>query len=312
MLDRFTSMAAFVTTADLGSFAAAAAKLRLSPQMVAKHVVFLEDRLGARLLDRTTRRQSLTELGRRYYDQCKVVLAELATADRLVEEAGAAPRGRLRVTAPVTFGAHRLTPMVIRYLRDQPEVSVDLEFSDRYVDLAEEGFEVAFRIGAPGDTNYAARPLKLHRVVACAAPSYLDRRGTPVVPEDLRGHDCVVWTRPNAEEWVFTGAGGTHHVHVGGRLRAGYGGSLLVAALEGAGVVLGAEDLFRDSLATGRLKRVLPDYEGPSRPMFLLYASDRRRTPKVATFVEAALREFGVEAVLPTERVSPIGKIQRL
>jgi DNA-binding transcriptional LysR family regulator len=293
MLDRFASMTAFVATADAGSFAAAATKLRMSPQMAAKHVMFLEDRLGARLLNRTTRRQSLTELGRRYYDQCKVVLAELATADSLASEAKAAPRGRLRVTAPVTFGSYRLTPMVTRFLRDHPQVEIDLALTDRRVDLVEEGFEVAFRIGRLTASNLMARALAPYRLIACAAPSYLERRGAPVVPEELAAHECLGWSRPAGDEWVFARNGEIHRVRVRGRLQTNHGGSLLAAALEGYGVALGPEDLFRDSLAAGRLKQIVPDFAGPLRPLHLMFVSDRRQTPKIASFIPASVKEFG-------------------
>ena len=164
MMDRLTSMAAFVTAADVGSFAAAAAQLGMSPQMVAKHVTFLEDRLGSRLLNRTTRRQSLTEVGRAYHERCKIVLAEADAADALAQERRALPRGRLRITAPVTFGAHSLMPLVTRYLRDHPEVEIDLALTDRFVDLVEEGREVAFRVGLLDDSGLLARSLAPYRL----------------------------------------------------------------------------------------------------------------------------------------------------
>jgi DNA-binding transcriptional LysR family regulator len=220
-------------------------------------------------------------------------LAELATADSLASEAKAAPRGRLRITAPVTFGSHRLTPLVTRFLRDHPEVEIDLALTDRRVDLVEEGFEVAFRIGPLTASNLMALALAPYRLIACAAPSYLDRRGAPIVPEDLSAHECLGWSRPAGDEWVFARNGEIHRVRVRGRLQTNHGGSLLAAALEGYGIALGPEDLFRDSLAAGRLKRILPAFAGASRPLHLMFVSDRRQTPKITTFIQACVKEFG-------------------
>ncbi len=155
-MDRLASMTAFVKAVECGSFAATASALGISPQMVAKHVGYLEARLGARLLNRTTRKQSLTTIGKSYYDRCKVALAEVDWADAIAEETRGKPRGLLRVNAPVSFGTHSLSPVVARYLRSHPGVDVDLVLNDRLVDLIDEGFEAVFRIGPPRTTNLAA------------------------------------------------------------------------------------------------------------------------------------------------------------
>lgn len=202
-MDRLSSMAAFVKAAEVGSFAAAADALGMSPQMVAKHVTHLEDRIGTRLLNRTTRRQSLTEIGRSYYERCKLVLADADWADSLAGEARAEPRGRLRVNAPVSFGAKSLVPMIARYLRAHPDVDVDLVLNDRTIDLIEEGFEVAFRIGPLTDSSMTACAIAPFRLVACASPAYLRERGVPTTPADLSGHDCLRyahWPGPTSNE----------------------------------------------------------------------------------------------------------------
>jgi len=190
-MDRLASMATFVRAADLGSFAAAASALAMSPQMVAKHVGYLEARLGARLLNRTTRRQSLTEVGKVYYERCKLVLAEADWADAAGSDATGTPRGRLRVNAPVSFGTHTLMPLVSRYLRQNLGVDVELILSDRFVDLVEEGFEAVFRTGPLADSSLAARTLRPFRLLACASPGYLRERGTPSRLEDLGAHECL-------------------------------------------------------------------------------------------------------------------------
>ena len=155
-MDRLTSMAVFVKSADLGSFAAAAEAMGMSPQMVAKHVVFLEDRLGAALLHRTTRRQSLTDVGRAYYDRCKLVLAEAEAADTIAQDMRSQPKGVLRVNAPMTFGSFTLAPFITRYLARYPDMQIDLTLNDRFVDPLEEGFDVMVRIGAVGDSSLIA------------------------------------------------------------------------------------------------------------------------------------------------------------
>jgi len=305
-MDRLASMAAFVRAADVGSFAGAANALGMSPQMVAKHVSFLEDRLGTRLLNRSTRRQSLTEIGRTYLERCKLVLAEADAADAVAQDAKAVPRGRLRINAPVSFGAHTLIPLVTRYLRQHPDVEIDLVLSDRFVDLVEEGYEAVFRIGPLADSGLIARALMPHRLIACASPAYLSERGTPLAPVDLEGHECLgyeYWSRPKMGEWRFVRDGRTHDVPIRNHLRVNNGRALLSAALDGFGIVLLAEDLVRIPLSLGLLVNVLPDFEPPSRPMHLVFLADRRQTPKLRSFIDAVVQEFGPNGSLarPTQ-----------
>ena len=295
-MDRLTSMAAFVKAVDAGSFAAAAGVLGISPQMVAKHVTFLEGRLGARLLARTTRRQSLTEIGRAYYERCRLVLAEAEAADSLALEASAAPRGLLRINAPVTFGTHGLVPLVTRYLQRYPEVEIDLVLSDRFVDLIEDGFEAVVRTGPLTDSSLMARALSPFRLVACASPAYLGERGTPATPVDLKGHECLgfaSWPGLKATEWCFAQDGRYFDVQIQSRLRVNTASALLAAALNDFGIVLIGEQLAREAMINGQLVRILPDFETPSRPMHLVFLADRRPTPKLRTFIDAVVSEFG-------------------
>ncbi|MFL9865708.1 LysR family transcriptional regulator [Paraburkholderia fungorum] len=295
-MDRLASMAAFVKTVEVGSFAAAANALSMSSQMIAKHVTWLESRLGTRLLNRTTRRQSLTDIGKAYYDRCKLVLADADWADSLADEAKGAPRGRLRVNAPVSFGTHSLTPVIARYLRQYPKVEVDLVLSDRFVDLVEEEFEAVFRIGPLADSSFIARELAPFRLVACASPDYLRERGVPAVPTDLETHECLVYastSAPAVSEWRFVRGDESYHIDVSHRLRVNDAKALLVAALNGFGVAFIAEDLVGESLRSGRLVKVLPDYETPSRPIHLIYHPDRRQTPKLKSFISAVISELG-------------------
>ena len=302
-MDRLASMAAFVKASDVGSFAAAASALGMSPQMIAKHVTFLEDRLGTRLLNRTTRRQSLTEIGRTYYERCKLVLAEAEAAESLAHEARAVPRGQLRVNAPVTFGTHRLVPLITRYLRQHPEVEIDLVLNDRIVDLVEEGYEAAFRIGSLADSSLMSRALSPFRTIVCASPAYLRERGVPASPSDLIDHECIY--RSAAGVWRFMKDGRAYDARIRNRLRLNDAKALLSAVLDGFGIVLIAEDLVREALSSGQLVKVLPDYGTPSRPMHLVFLADRRQTAKLRSFIDFAIKEFAAKALPPFTKDRP-------
>lgn len=295
-MDRLQSMAVFIKAADTGSFAAAGAALGMSSQMAGKHVGAIEERLGIRLLNRTTRRQSLTEAGRLYYDHCKIALAEFEAAEAVARELTASPRGRLRVSAPVTFGTFSLAPLVAQYLRLYPDVEIDLTVTDRLVDLVDEGYEVAIRLGELSDSSLVARALAPYRLFACAAPSYLAAHGAPETPDDLTRHDCLLFaysTRPAMTEWTFARDGDVQTVKVSSRFRINDSRALRAAALAGAGILLGAEVMVKDDLASGRLVRVLPDFEAPPRPMHVVFLRERRMTPKVRSFVDLIIAEFG-------------------
>lgn len=204
-MDRLTSMTVFVKAVDLGSFAAAADALGLSGPMVGKHVRFLEERLGMRLLQRTTRRQSLTEFGRAYYDRCRLVLAEAEAADALAADQLAEPRGRLRVALPVHFGRHCVTPVLLDLARRYPMLELDLSFSDRFVDLAEDDVDVAIRTGDPADkAGVIARRVARQRMIVCASPAYLETFGIPQQIEDLSGHQAIIYRRSGRiRPWLF-------------------------------------------------------------------------------------------------------------
>jgi DNA-binding transcriptional LysR family regulator len=290
-------MATFVKVVEMGSFATAASSMTMSPQMVAKHIGYLETRLGTRLLNRTTRRQSLTEIGKTYYERCKAVLAEAEWADAAGDNATGIPRGRLRINAPVSFGTYTLMPLVARYMRQYPEVEIELILSDRYVDLIEEGFEAVFRIGRLADSSLAARPLRPFRILACASPTYLQERGTPTDPADLNGHECLGFsgTRGVLTDWKFTRKGRKIDVRVLSHLQVNNAAALLSAAREGLGIALISEDLARLSIENGLLVRILPDFDAPSRPMHLLFHADRRLTTKLRSFVDMVTQELGLE-----------------
>ena len=295
-MDRLASMAAFVKAVDLGSFTAAAIALGSSSQMVGKHVSLLEDRLGAQLLRRTTRRQSLTDLGRAYYERCRVILAEMEAAEALVDDLSAKPHGRLRVSAPVGFGACRVAPLVTRFLRAYPEVEIELSLTDRFVDVVDEGYDVVFRLGPLKDSSLIARELAPHRQVACASPAYLAEHSPPVHPRDLLNHAClgyVNWSGLPYADWRFTKGDEVHTVTVRPRFQVNDGRVLRAAALEGAGIILQPDVLVRDDIDAGRLTPVLADYAAPSRPMVLLVPTRSPQTPKLRAFIEHAVGALG-------------------
>lgn len=289
-MDRLTSMGVFVRVVARGSFAGAAADLGISPTMVGLHIRALEDRLGSRLIARTTRRQSLTETGRAYHDHCRRILADIDAAEASAQAFRTSPRGLLRITAPVTFGVHALTPALADFMAHYAEIEVDLVLSDRVLDLVEEGFDAAIRIGDVREASLIARSLRPYRMVLCAAPDYLERCGTPEAVPDLAAQRCLGFSYWREQDrWRL----GDAEVSVNCRFRANNGEALRQAALRGMGIVLQPEALLAGDLAAGRLTRLLPQVDPPSRPMHLIYQSDRRATPKLRCFVDFALSAFG-------------------
>lgn len=294
-MDRLTSMAIFVKTAESGSFASAALAFGISSQMAGRHVIALEERVGAPLLARTTRRQSLTEIGQIFYERCKALLADAEAAESVAMDFSASPRGRLRVTAPVTFGSCCLAPLITRYLRANPEVQVDLTLTDRFVDLVDEAYEVAIRLGPLSDSSMIAKPLMPYRLLACASPAYLKEHGEPRTPEALARHECLGFSftsLPPYNEWVFGSARGKHAVTVTGRFQANDTKALIAAAIDGFGIALAPEIAIKDDIAAGRLVRLLRKYEAPERPMHALFTA-RRPTPKLRAFIDLVVAEFG-------------------
>ncbi|MGU3415760.1 LysR family transcriptional regulator [Enterobacteriaceae bacterium C34A] len=294
-MDKLRSMEIFVAVADSGSFASAAARLEISAVMVGKYISQLESELNVRLLDRTTRRQSLTDAGRVYVEECRRVLEQVAAAEASVERLRAAPSGTLRISAPTSFGACVVAPALATFLQRYPDVRAELDLSNRVVSLVEEGFDLAVRIGDLRDGDLVAKPLCQYRMVICASPDYLARAGVPKTPEDLAAHRCLshmVWTARN--EWHLAG----HETGSPWRrdpvLACNDGLGLKMAALAGAGLLLQPEILLTDELRDGRLIRVLDNWLPAPRPVHMLYRQDLRPLPKLSHFIahlQAACQE---------------------
>lgn len=294
------AMQLFVQIVDKGSLTAAADDAALTPTMVGNHLRALEEHLGMKLLNRTTRQQHLTEFGHRYYDRCVEILGLVEDAEAVAVAARAEPQGRLRVTIPHAFGLERLMPALEEYLRRFPQVDLDVIFTDRLVDLLEEGFEAAIRIGELPDSYLIAQPLKPHALAMCASPAYLQAHGTPQHPTALDGHDCLTYLYSSRASpanasllWKLAGADGEHSVKINGRVQMDNGPALRQAALAGMGIALLPAVVVEDDIAAGRLCRLFPDYRLAERPLHLLYLPDRRGSPKLRSFVQFMVERFG-------------------
>lgn len=296
-MDRFTSMAMFARVVERGSFAAAAKDSGMTPTMVGNHVRELERRLKGRLINRTTRSQSLTELGRRYHKQCLEILALVDAAELDAREMQTRPRGRLRVSCPVMYGTRVLAPILADYLDCYPEVQVELSLNDRYVDLAEEGFDAVIRVGVMPDSGLIARPLRPSPRIACASPTYLARHGHPRVPSDLAQHNCLalMFAAGPERDWWFPRPDhkGIERISVRGRLDVNGGMALREAALAGLGVILQPQMLLQDDLDAGRLVRLFPDWPAPTWPVQVVHLPDARMPPKLVSFMAFLQERLG-------------------
>jgi DNA-binding transcriptional LysR family regulator len=295
-MDRLTGMKVFVRTVECGSFSAAGQTLQMSSQLVGKHVQRLEQGLGVQLLHRSTRRQSLTDFGQAFYERAKIILTEVEIAESMAAETRVVPSGRLKINAPVSFGMHTLSPCLPGYMKLHPEVSVELTLSNRSVDLINEGYDAVFRVGDLSDTGLIAKRLAPYRLILCAAPSYLREHPPVTCPSDLTQHECLGFSHTALRtHWTFYGPNGLESVPVSGRLMVDHGEPLLFAALAGLGIMVQPLEIVREHLSDARLLALLSNYTVPPRPMHILYAPDRRLTPKLRSFLDFAGARFSNE-----------------
>jgi DNA-binding transcriptional LysR family regulator len=293
-VDRFEAMRVFSQVVELGGFSKAAEHLGLSTTATSRHVADLEAHLQTRLLNRTTRRVSLTESGRAFYERCVQVLADLEEAEQEASRAAVVPRGTIKLTAPVNFGVRHLAPAIADFLAEHAEVRFDVSLSDRIVDLVEEGFDLGIRVGTAGPEHLVARKLGETRVVPCASPEYLARRGAPQTPEDLQRHDCFTYEYVTPKNvWRFRDpAGGERAVRVGGRLHSNNGDLLAEAAARGAGIVLEPAFIVGPEVRAGRLVPLLQDYVPAPAPIYAVYPSRKHLSAKVRRFVDFLVERF--------------------
>lgn len=295
-MDKLRSMAVFVAVAETGSFAAAAQTEQMSAVMVGKHIRQLETHLGARLLQRDTRKQRLTEVGAAYLDECRRVFEQIRHAESVAERLrdDAQPTGRLRITAPLTLGGSAVATVIAEFLQRYPAISVDMVLGDRASDLIAEGFDAAIRIGPLADSDHLiARPLRPYRMVVCASPEYLRVHGTPTDPRELVGHSCLNHLLWNGDAgWRFESVS-SEPLRLSGRFAANHGEALRRVALAGGGIVLQPQVLLADDLAAGRLIPLFEHNLPPPRPVHLLYPRDRQPLPKLSRFIEFVLEHMG-------------------
>jgi DNA-binding transcriptional LysR family regulator len=295
-MDTHTAMATFAKVVELGSFAAAADKLQQARSVVTRQVAYLEEKYGARLLNRTTRKLSLTDAGQAFYDRVRPIINEMQELEEALRNDGGTPTGRLRVSAPVSFGILHLGPIVSDFLDKYPDIMIDLDLNDRVVDLVEEGFDVAIRIGTLQESSLVARALAPQELVLCAAPAYLARHGMPRNPDDLKQHRCLHYAYfSSGSEWRFDKDGQSWNVRVPVSLRANNGDILCAAAMAGQGVILEPTFLVEQALQDGRLVRLLPDYSRPAIKMYAVYPHRRHLSAKVRSFVDHLERYFTAE-----------------
>ena len=285
-MDRLTSLEVFSKVVDSGGFSAAGRRLNMSTTMVSNHVQALEDRLGARLLNRTTRKVSLTEVGRAYYDRCIQILADIEQADDVAGALQSTPRGTLRVYT-ATHIVQFVAPVITEFLAAYPDVKVDLSMGERTIDLIEEGFDVAIRLTPPPDSSLIVRSLATWRHVLCCSQAYIEKLGRPEQLSELAERNCLRHVNYPYDEWRFVDRKGSPaSVRVSGRLVSNSGETLRRAALEGVGIVLAPGFLLHDDLESGRLVRLLPEYRPVEFSMNAVYPHRHHLSAKVRTFID--------------------------
>ncbi|MDB5764620.1 MAG: transcriptional regulator, LysR family [Herminiimonas sp.] len=290
-MDQLSAINAFCRVVEAGGFSAAAAELNVSHSVMSKQVRHLEARLGTQLLNRTTRKLALTEAGQTYYAHARRILDELEAADLAVTRHQATPRGTLRINAPMAFGTLDVAHWLPRFMARYPELAIDLVCNDRYVDLIDEGFDVALRLARElPDSTLMAKKLAGSAMLLVASPSYLQQHGAPATPQDLARHNCLAYTLvPKPNEWVFTRPDGVREsVTVRGTFKANTGIALRTAALAGVGIAATASFIVHDDIERGELLRVLPDHVIGVRELFAVYPHNRHLSPKVRAFIDFA------------------------
>jgi DNA-binding transcriptional LysR family regulator len=295
-MEDLVRMAIFARVVETKSFSEAARRLNLSKSVVSKQITQLERSVGARLLHRTTRAMSLTEAGAVFYEHCARIVEELEMAKDAVGKFHAEPRGLLRLSASVAFGTLHIAPALPEFLAAHPEVQIDMEIQDRFVDLAEERFDMAIRIALDPGPNLAARRLAAVNRKVCATPDYFARHGVPKAPRDLEHHNCLTYTYFNPQDpWRFRGPEGDISVAASGNLRLNDDEALSEAVLKDLGIAVLPTFIIGKHLQEGRLQSVLADYVSPERHIYAVYLSTRHVSPKVRAFIDFLVDRFTPE-----------------
>lgn len=292
-MDRWAAMQTFVRVVEAGSFVAAAGRRGVSTTAASRQIADLEQHLGARLLNRTTRRLSLTESGQAFYERSVVLLAELADAEAIAGQVSASPRGTLRLTCSHSMAQQRIAPAIASFVERHPLVRFDLVVADRLIDLVDEGFDLAIRVGQVGGDRLVARRLGEMKLRVCASPAYLERHGRPQHPSDLASHNTLTYAYSSQPRlWRLTADGETHDVRLGGSLHANSGDALVAAAIAGLGITCEPDFLVGAALADGRLVELLEGYEAARGEIWAVYPSRRHLSLKVRLFVDHVAAMF--------------------
>lgn len=287
-------MSVFIAVVDAGSFIGAVDGLRMSKAAVSRHVDALEQRLGVRLLQRTTRRLSLTDDGRTFYQRAKEVLSALDDAEAALTSRAAEPSGVIRVNVPLTFGVDHLAPLWPRFLNAHPKVDLDITLNDRVVDLVDEGYDLAVRIGAMPDSTLVSRHLADTRMILCATPRYLAQHGTPHVPRDLAAHRVLAYTNSaSRDEWTFTGPDGhTVATRLHARVYSNNGDTCRAIALGDGGIMLQPRFMLDADLRAGRLCEIMPDHQAGTLGIYAVYPTRKQLPLKVRRLVDFLVESF--------------------
>ena len=296
-MDRFLEMQTFVAVVDAGSFIGAADPLGMSKAAVSRHVSDLENRLGVRLLQRTTRRLSLTDEGQAFYARSKDALALVDEAETEIRSRSSEASGVVRVNAPQTFGVLHLAPLWGGFMDANPRVSLEVTLSDRVVDVVDEGFDLAIRIATLPNNTLVSKKLASTRVMLCAAPAYLERVGTPSHPEDLALHQVIAYSYwAGRDEWTFTGPEGVVSVKTRARLYANNGDTCLAAALSGQGIILQPSFLVAEDVRAGRLVELMPEYRSIELGIYAVYPTRKQLALKVRRLIDYLAEALGEPA----------------
>ncbi|MDF1764472.1 MAG: LysR substrate-binding domain-containing protein [Oleibacter sp.] len=279
----------FVAVAEEQSFTRAAQRMHMSTAHVSRQIGELEQRLGAALLYRTTRRVTLTEAGQMYYQACRPILDNLHAAELAVNQLQSIPQGQIRITAPVTFGEQILMPLLNEFLIANPALTLHCELTNKTLDLLEDEYDLAIRIGRIADTSLIARQLSQRKIYTCASPEYLQHEGTPQLPVDLHQHNCLIGT---VDSWRFRDAQGERSVKIRGSLRCNSGSQLKEAALRGMGIVQLPDHYVADAIQSGQLVEVLASYAPPEEGIWVVCLAGRQHSPKVRALMDWLIDHF--------------------
>lgn len=296
-MDRFEEMRTFVRVVEAGSLSAAADRLNIAKSAVSRRLSDLENRLGVQLLNRTTRRLNLTDSGSLFYQRCQRILADLDETEHFVSSEHTKLRGTIRIAAPLSFGIQHLSPVLDDFLKEHPELSLDLDLNDRTVNLMDEAVDLGIRIGKLQDSSMMARKLAQTKQIFCASPEYLERYGEPQTPEDLKNHFGLSYSNVSEGQlWLFTNeVGRSYSVHVPFRMRANNGDVLLKAALDGLGVVATVSFICYREIEQGLLRQILCDYKTEEVGIYAIYPSQRHLPGRVRLLIDYLVERFGEE-----------------